>query len=118
MTRPGVVVNGGAVLRRRGSISPRRRSTGTRVAFVEMFMAAKTLPVASCRGTAAERTPISSSWSTTAHPCWRTCSSTRRSSLWVVTVLGVRRPNFVWRKYSPSWGGCRYASNTRPMEVA
>ena len=88
-----------------------------RLAWTQMLSAA-TRDSASTIGTAAERRPSSSSWSTIAKPCARTRSISSRSAFLVVSVCGVSLRGVIrFRRDSSSSGG-REASRTRPIEVA
>ena len=81
------------------------------------LIAATTLCEPSRIGTAIERTPASSSWSTAAQPWQRTAASTARSSSGSVIVCSVSWRSSVRPRCASSSASGRWASRTRPMEV-
>ena len=85
---------------------------------MDTLIAATTAPVPSVTGTATERSPSSSSWSTTAWPARRTAAICARSCVWSVSVSGVRLRGCARSSSSESCSGGSAASRTRPMEVA
>ena len=87
-----------AVASRGGSSSRRRFATVRRPACAERLTAAITVPSRPWIGAAIDRSPTSSSWSTSAQPCRRTASSFGRSA-------------------SGHSAGSPAASSTRPIEV-
>ena len=90
---------------------------GTRAAWALALMAATTLRELSLMGTAIERTPASSSWSTAVQPRLRASASTARSSPSSVMVCSVSLRIVVRRRYASSSGSGRWASRMRPMDV-
>ena len=90
-----------------------------RLACTDTLSAATTVPEASLIGTAAERSPSSSSWSVTAKPCRRTLSSVVRSASRFFTVRLRQRLDVERGPAAPSSSSVdRLASSTRPIEVA
>ena len=100
----------------------RSRSTDSavvRLACVDRFTAATTLPLRSWIGAATERSPSSSSWSTIAQPCSRSPWPVRRGARsGAVTVRSVSGRSFATTKYASSSARLRPASRTCPIEVA
>ena len=93
-------------------------ATVTRDACVLMFIAATTLPARSRTGTAIERSPSSSSWSTIAWSVRTTCASScanaiRRDH----RPAGVRDELDAARSSASSSAGGKKASSTRPIDV-
>jgi hypothetical protein len=110
-------------MRRAVASSGGRRSSTTlfsvrRPACVETLMAAMTWPSASRIGAAIERSPSSSSWSTSAQPCPRILRSSRRSAVALVMVCPVSPRRLTDSRYSSSRSSGCAASSTRPMDVA
>lgn len=80
-----------AAVTRSGSSSPSTiASSERRPAWVETFTAAITFPSASRTGTASDRRPSSSSWSTSDQPCSAILLSSARSAMGLVMVCSVR----------------------------
>ena len=89
-----------------------------RPAWVETLTAAMTWPSPSRIGAATERSPSSSSWSTSAQPCARIRASSARSRAGSAFVCGVSGRSVVDARYWPSQSAGWSASMTRPIEVA
>ncbi len=89
-----------------------------RPACVEMLIAAMTCPSASRMGAAMDRSPSSSSWSTSAQPWALILRSSRRSAVALVMVCPVRPRRLVDSRYSSSRSSGCAASITRPIDVA
>ncbi len=93
-------------------------ATLRRPAWVETLTAAIARPSLSRIGAATERSPSSSSWSTSAQPCERIRESSARSDAGSAIVCGVSGTSVVDARYASSQSDGLSASSTRPIEVA